>query len=206
MKLKKIASLALAGIMAVSMLAGCSTSGNNGNDDPVVTPPADNSFAASINAELSDSQKAIVTFEADSKLASALNSVADKFDSNVLATADSSWQSGQVVEDFRDMMGAEANVGFGDEFKNANTKDTTAASIMIIPGELTEKGMIKEAADQIDDFINSTTLPNESGDHKYRYAYTGSVAYVKVESLNGNVSAYVVGVVVNQSVTETANT
>ena len=204
MKLKKIASLALAGIMAVSMLAGCSTTGNDGNDDPVVTPPADNSFAASINAELSDSQKAIVTFEADSKLVNALNSVADKFDSNVLATANSSWQDNQVVEDFRDMMGAEENVGFGDAFKKINTKDTTAASIVIIPGELTEKGMIKEAADKIGDYINTSTLPNDSSTNKYRYAYTGSVAYVKVESLNGNVSAYVVGVVVNQSVTEVA--
>ena len=41
MKLKKIASLALAGIMAVSMLAGCSNgsnSGNNENNDGNVTP------------------------------------------------------------------------------------------------------------------------------------------------------------------------
>ena len=37
MKLKKIASLALAGIMAVSMLAGCSTTG--AGDDTTVVPP-----------------------------------------------------------------------------------------------------------------------------------------------------------------------
>ena len=36
MKLKKIASLALAGIMAVSMLAGCSTTGNDDNLVPEV--------------------------------------------------------------------------------------------------------------------------------------------------------------------------
>ena len=33
MKLKKIASLALAGIMAVSMLAGCSNNGGSNNGD-----------------------------------------------------------------------------------------------------------------------------------------------------------------------------
>ena len=34
MKLKKIASLALAGIMAVSMLAGCNGSSGNGTNPP----------------------------------------------------------------------------------------------------------------------------------------------------------------------------
>ena len=46
MKLKKIASLALAGVMAVSMLAGCSTTsttpeGPNGGDDVITTPVND---------------------------------------------------------------------------------------------------------------------------------------------------------------------
>ena len=45
MKLKKIASLALAGVMAVSMLAGCSGSTTNDNtngDDNTITVPASN--------------------------------------------------------------------------------------------------------------------------------------------------------------------
>ena len=33
MKLKKIASLMLAGVMAVSMLAGCNTASNGGNNN-----------------------------------------------------------------------------------------------------------------------------------------------------------------------------
>ena len=46
MKLKKIASLALAGVMAVSMLAGCSTTSTtpedpNGGDDVITTPVND---------------------------------------------------------------------------------------------------------------------------------------------------------------------
>ena len=39
MKLKKIASLALAGIMAVSMLAGCATTNDNGDDGNNGKPP-----------------------------------------------------------------------------------------------------------------------------------------------------------------------
>ena len=38
MKLKKIASLALAGIMAVSMLAGCKGTGNGQQRLPAVSP------------------------------------------------------------------------------------------------------------------------------------------------------------------------
>ena len=56
MKLKKIASLAFAGIMAVSMLAGCSTTG--AGDDPTVVPPVDEpsttNYAALLQEDLED--------------------------------------------------------------------------------------------------------------------------------------------------------
>ena len=56
MKLKKIASLALAGIMAVSMLAGCSTTG--AGDDTTVVPPVDEpsttNYAALLQEDLED--------------------------------------------------------------------------------------------------------------------------------------------------------
>ena len=38
MKLKKIASLMLAGVMAVSMLAGCKGSANSGEEENPVVP------------------------------------------------------------------------------------------------------------------------------------------------------------------------
>ena len=38
MKLKKIASLALAGVMAVSMLTACNTVNNNGDDTSCPSP------------------------------------------------------------------------------------------------------------------------------------------------------------------------
>ena len=57
MKLKKIASLALAGVMAVSMLAGCSTTsttpeGPNGGDDVITTPV--NDMTSAFQSGLSD--------------------------------------------------------------------------------------------------------------------------------------------------------
>ena len=50
MKLKKIASLMLAGVMAVSMLAGCSTASNNGNGGTL--PPAGNDTSTGLSAEV----------------------------------------------------------------------------------------------------------------------------------------------------------
>ena len=56
MKLKKIASLALAGVMVASMLAGCSTT--NAGDDNTVVPPVDEpsttNYAALLQEDLED--------------------------------------------------------------------------------------------------------------------------------------------------------
>ena len=54
MKLKKIVSLALAGVMAVSMLAGCNTVDNGGDDTNGVKPPVDDVTPASYSQTILD--------------------------------------------------------------------------------------------------------------------------------------------------------
>ena len=79
MKLKKIASLMLAGIMAVSMLAACGE-GNNINENPGSSssePTVQNSaIAEALNDELSAKQAALLSFSSNAKLASLLNRIA----------------------------------------------------------------------------------------------------------------------------------
>ena len=97
MKLKKIASLMLAGIMAVSMLAACggnTVNDDDKNDDTIVTP-VDDSFAAAINGQLNTAQKNTLTITADSNLEAILNKVADKFDDHALQKT-----AGSVVTKF----------------------------------------------------------------------------------------------------------
>ena len=87
MKLKKIASLALAGVMAVSMLTACDTASNNGDDnqgDDTIVTPVDDSFATAINGELNTAEKNTLTITADASLEAMLNKVADKFDDHSL--------------------------------------------------------------------------------------------------------------------------
>ena len=97
MKLKKFASLLLAGIMAVSMLTACDTTSNDNDDnqDDDIVIPVDDSFAVDINNELNTAQKNTLTITADSDLEALLNKVADKFDDHSLQIT-----AGEVVTAF----------------------------------------------------------------------------------------------------------
>ena len=207
MKLKKIASLMLAGIMAVSMLAACgSTTPNTDPTEPET--PVDSSFATAVNAELNDKQKAIVTFENDATLSNALKAVADKFDSNTVNKNTTDWASGQVVTDFRVMLDCTDTDGISSDWEN-RTSNRTAADIIIVPGKYTEDGLAKEVAKFLGDkAVKQSVMKNgynaTATGKFYEYEYTGDIAVEAVVSLSGEVSAYIVGVVVNQTVTELA--
>ena len=74
MKLKKIASLALAGVMAVSMLTACGNTINDNekpNDDQGTTTPA-TGYSAKLESELSDISKDKISFSDSTELNNAL--------------------------------------------------------------------------------------------------------------------------------------
>ena len=80
MKLKKIASLMLAGVMAVSMLAGC----QNANVDPEKPeqpdePTSSATYAEMLKSELTGSAKEMVTPVANADLDAALKNAVDKY-------------------------------------------------------------------------------------------------------------------------------
>ena len=88
MKLKKIASLALAGVMAVSMLTAC---GSNAIDDQ---PPVDNGndttvtgYSAKLQSELSAIAADHITFSDSSELNSALQYASGNVGNNAIAQA-----------------------------------------------------------------------------------------------------------------------
>ena len=65
MKLKKIASLALAGIMAVSMLAGCKDGSSSSTPTEPDVNPVDSSLANYVNNELDAKYTNILKLSAD---------------------------------------------------------------------------------------------------------------------------------------------
>ena len=244
MKLKKIASLMLAGVMAVSMLAGCSNASNdqpNPPTDPV--EPVDSSFAADVNDLLSSSAKNTLTLSSDNTLATVLDKVANELSGNVMvsALANDGWVIGSDARDFRHLLGinrdngltsytANGNVGYtnpfdssihpyGDRnaitnkwgtwnfFKNNTASATTTADLIVIPGHFTEEGVAEVVADAAEELIGQERLPlsGTANGNKYRYEYTGDIACVKIVSLSGDTSSYVVGITLTQTPVQVKN-
>ena len=203
MKLKKIASLMLAGIMAVSMLAGCKDGASSSTPADSETP-VDNSLAAYINEELDDNQKEIVTFASDSALETALKKAAGMIDVNGLKVTTSGWLNNtNIMNTFVEMLDADGN-NFSTVFANSD-KDKVAANIYVVPGNFTEDGMKSEIISMLDGQIKASVMPSYNGrvgGKAYNYSYDGKIAVVKVESNDGAYSAYVIGIVVEQTAAE----
>ena len=103
MKLKKIASLALAGVMAVSMLAGCATANVEPEQPEKPETPATSAAADALYSELTGSAKEMVTAVADADLDSALDNAVAKY-----------WNYGSM------MTGAPGDKVFQDEIERVN--------------------------------------------------------------------------------------
>ena len=108
MKLKKIASLALAGVMAVSMLAGCSTTSNEPQEPttpPTTTPVSGKS--AVFEAQLTDLADVKITMEDNADLQAALDTAAQNVSSatiidftNAIRTAQAGFYGVRTVANF----------------------------------------------------------------------------------------------------------
>ena len=110
MKLKKFASLALAGVMTVSMLAGCSTTSNEPQEPttpPTTTPVSGKS--AVFEAQLTDLADMKITMEDNADLQAALDAAAQNVGSatiidftNAIRTAQAGFYGVRTVANFDD--------------------------------------------------------------------------------------------------------
>ena len=124
MKLKKIASLMLAGVMAVSMLAGCNTAsngGNNSDDGQNQTTPTNSKVVDYANQTLSSTAKKYMTYESASWLDTALKDVATNksnfsaenitdvfYDDGIVSYYDNDWANAMADKIVDTMSGKEA--------------------------------------------------------------------------------------------------
>ena len=147
MKLKKIASLMLAGVMAVSMLAGCSTASNNQPEQPEQPTNPATGYSTMVGNNLGAAAKSKVTMsdsnDLDKALESAMDyvagsSIAGAYNSNLISTLKSvNWSNAPIsndtmleaaLKDLIDNMKAENEVSAEiddtfdvlDPYKNAN--------------------------------------------------------------------------------------
>ena len=219
MKLKKIASLALAGIMAVSMLAGCSgkteNEENNGNQNQVAAA----TVADYANSLLSKDQKNVFEFENSADLTAALKKVAsdsEKFTSADIEVYSKLYAYGPsiVVSELAAELKKDLELNFSnaddqDGLATTNKKGTkTVGFVYGVSGKLEQ-----DTAVQL--IINSWkgTMNNDgyfpatiSGSTKLDCDYTAEISAVKVTAPdNKDVSTWVIAIVVTQTAVEVAN-
>ena len=209
MKLKKIASLMLAGIMAVSMLAGCKGAASSSTPADSETPVVDNSINAAVNALMGD-EKNIFTFTANSDLDSTLENLAYRINVGHATT----WtgknveyfaNNTQEFEDLKNLMKAsDGYVAFtGQTFQNTSAAGTKkGVDLILVSGANTEKGLAKAIYDAIKGQINLTYFPADGTNLKF--SYEANIAVEKVEDVLGNQTGYVVAFMVTQTAVKTA--
>ena len=195
MKLKKIASLMLAGVMAVSMLAGCSgKDGDGGNDGnkPVVTSGVD---AAGVIAKLDKDTTKKVEFSASSSLQSGLTVYVDSLGDHAFIA--------NAVDDNIGYLAWIADLDIVDDFADDDAAETRIFA-GVLPADVSDTYAVRMIANDLDLVIGGLNLPDSSiddnidiadGQEYTKYDYTGSVAVVKVEGtlgLNGYVYAYTI--------------
>ena len=221
MKLKKIASLMLAGVMAVSMLAAC---GDNSSTTTPVVPPVDDNTATSaisdaLNDQLFSKQADLLSFESNSKLASLLDRIAeDDEDFEIRDTL----VNGATRPTLLNPFGADADVAniVNAAFNGTNPAvNMTNVDILVNHDDnqaylyvYTVDGSMQDV-DQIARAVMNGVAGNGLQDHVYDvagivdngftpermdYEYKGYAEMVKITNDNSSDTAWVVAVLVEQ--------
>ena len=225
MKLKKIASLALAGVMAVSMLAGCSgngnTNGGNTSDDNTVVTPATTPVIDAVNNGQDATNDVKVTFTADSKLDAALQKAVSVYGTdstpdelknaiyNMTGLKSVSAEEDKVKTVYCDNNGfcnSKLKYNDGGVHEKLNGKVYTLFDVAEITSDdaLSEEAALNIVAEKADELIAAlakTSYVGETGEKYYSYSYDGTVSMVSAKAIDGTTNYYV-AYVVNQTVTE----
>ena len=202
MKLKKIASLALAGIMAVSMLTACGESGKKEEDPSSSEVTTVSGAAAALNNALSQN-KDVVKFEDDSNLDKNLEAY---FKLNPIKGdewAESNY-GGIVDDDYTELKSVIGctytslkNYKGVVESNSANYIDKKAAVIGLFNTKVyTQAEALKMVGKAIDncDYAEDTT---DTDDGK-EFTYSGKASVLEVKSEGGTASVWVVVAVVTK--------
>ena len=201
MKLKKVVSLALAGVLAVSMLAGCAGkdngAANNGTEATEST-----SVVEAVNNGQSANNKVKVTFKSDAKLDEALTTLVELGSKDAVADIQKMTSYKEVLSANKGLLG-EKTAQDVEKYLKTGMKYT---DIEVVPlNALTEEAALNMAADTIDNYVGKlvdTTYKKDVTLNKDKYAdysYDGVVSLVSTE--NYGFTSYFLAFVVNQTVT-----
>ena len=213
MKLKKIASLMLAGVMAISMLAGCSNnSGNDNKGEGEGETSTATSYSTELRSAMNGDAMRKVTAVADAKLDAALKNAVDKYFtiSDFVNVANLTTPTDQLTtavgKDLVKAMDAKTNISV--DLNDSNTKTTVVVKLYAVEASTGDFYALEKVADMIDESIAQLKdKSDENGGSKYDYKYTVSASIVTkpvTSSLVQGVETGVkyVAVAITQNVTE----
>ena len=223
MKLKKIASLMLAGVMAVSMLAGCNTASNGGNNgegegegEGTTTTGYSVAFGEKVE-KLSADVKAMdyVTFADNANDQAALedalnNAGAGSIFVGTLPEEVQYLKNGDVVGVVADFMDAAKlnrygiNNGQGYVFNGTSTinRTTKVGSIYYVDGTVSMDKVLNQIAANLDEYfetLQKDSTVNNDKEETWDFDYTISVSVVNktsdvIDWYNGSVNVIAVTV------------
>ena len=199
MKLKKIASLMLAGIMAVSMLAGCKTGTEPTDPETPATPVT--GVAATVNNELDENAEKI-SFT-DNKVVEDLlvkyytENPVDK-DTWTKAGVDvlsSRVYAGDPRSAVEEILGSTEGMFEANITNNVTDKHTVVEMYILNSEYVTKENALRMVGQRLDD----VNLPKENADQKKDYSYTGTIAAIEAESKGGTESVWVIVASITQA-------
>ena len=182
MKLNKVLALALSGVMAVSMLAGCSGKPSNGDEENNQgNTTVDTTVASVLNEEQADTDhKVKVNFNYSSSLEAALQKTLGV--TGVIAEAD--------VDDYlANVLGVDdvfvnEFCGYSGSGKN-EVGEQTAVFVYRYHDGKTDTGIAKDVyQNKLDTELAKLTTEWINGQVEWNFSYTGDVAMSKVEKDN----------------------
>ena len=216
MKLKKIASLMLAGVMAVSMLAAC---GDNSSTTTPVVPPVDDNTATSaisdaLNDQLFSKQADLLSFESNSKLASLLDRIAEDDedfeirDTLVSNAARPTLLAPRVDVDIANIVNAAFNgtnpavtMTNADIAVNHNNNQAYLY-VYTVDGSMQDVDQIARAVmngvNGLQEHVYDVVGIVDNGTRSQDYEYKGYAEMVKITNDNSSDTAWVVAVLVEQ--------
>ena len=161
MKLKKIASLMLAGVMAVSMFAGCATTTPEQPEQPET--PATSNAADMLYSELTGSAKDKVSAVANADLDEALENAVDKY-FDYTSIVDDVYGYNYLTEISLSKLGTSVNnamkasyapgIRFSGIDNRDDDSDKVAVAVYAINASTSDAYVMEQIADQLDSYLS----------------------------------------------------
>ena len=190
MKLKKIASLMLAGVMAVSMLAGCKTAsngGNNGEGEGEGQVSTSNSATILHDAMKGDARK-MTTPVANTALDTALKNAVDTYFQNTEYAAVANEDkvvvvNSKIADALVEAMNAKKNIVPDLEKSANNDKVTVAVKLFSTEASVSDTYALEKVAEFIENSVADLDEVSENGEWKYDFTISASIVTKPVTSV-----------------------